>query len=221
MRPRFIALLLTLLFTAASVNAAGGYSYAKTYRVTITNITNNILFTPFIVATHTNRIKLFALGEASSDELAALAEGGDTMPLSDLLKDSGQVHAIEGSAAPLGPGESVEVEIKSNRHFRRLSLAAMLLPTNDTFVSLNSVALPRGYYGKTVYHAKAYDAGSEPNDELCANIPGPCAGQGGSPDEDGEGYVHPSPGIHGEADLSVAEYDWRDPVAKVVVERVR
>jgi hypothetical protein len=46
----------------------------------------------------------------------------------------------------------------------------MLNPTNDSFVALNNVRLPR--FGRT-YTAIAYDAGSEINDELCVNIPSP------------------------------------------------
>ena len=98
-------------------------------------------------------------------------------------------------------------------------LAAMLLPTNDTFVSLNGVRLPR--HGSVSYLADAYDAGSEPNDELCASVPGPtCGGEGYSPAVDGEGFVYPAPGTHGEGDLSVAQFGWSGPVAKVTITRL-
>ena len=222
MRLKTILLTLLLIFVTSGVYAGGGYS--NSYKVTITNITKNMIFTPFIVATHTGRVQLFTLGEAASDELAALAEGGATGPLGDLLKETDQVRDISGNPGELlGPGQSAEIEIKGGGHFRKLSLAAMLLPTNDTFVSLNGVALPRGFHGKRTYLAKAYDAGSEFNDESCDHIPGgaDCGGEGGSPDaESDEGYVYPSPGIHGEGDLSVAEFNWTDPVAKVVVRRM-
>ena len=95
----------------------------------------------------------------------------------------------------------------------------MLLPTNDSFVALNRVRLPR--YGKATYFARGYDAGSEPNDEWCANIPGPvCGGAGASPEAGGEGFVHVANGIHGIGDLDAAVYDWRNPVAKVVIKAV-
>ena len=72
----------------------------------------------------------------------------------------------------------------------------------------------------------AYDAGSEPNDELCAKIPGPaCGGEGGSPDASGEGYVHIHihihAGIQGIGDLTSADYDWRNPTARIVIKRVK
>ena len=96
----------------------------------------------------------------------------------------------------------------------------MLLPTNDTIVALRSKALPWYRHGKMTYYMKAYDGGSETNDELCANIPGPhCAGVPFSPEDEGEGYIYPSPGIHGEADLSRATYNWHGPVAMVTIVR--
>ena len=99
-------------------------------------------------------------------------------------------------------------------------MAAMLVPTNDTFVSLNGVRLP--HRGSVTYLANAYDAGSEPNDELCANVPGPtCGGEGYSPAVDGEGYVFPAPGTHGDGDLKVSEHGWSGPVAKVTITRMR
>ena len=221
MRLKTGIVLFVLSFIAAGAYADGRHSGDKGYRVTITNITKNIAFTPFIAATHTRAVRLFTLGEPSSDALAALAEGGDTGPLEGRLKDSSQVHSIAGSEGRLMPGQSVDIDIRGGGHYGKLSLAAMLLPTNDTFVSLNAVSLPRGYAAKAVYLARAYDAGSEPNDELCANIPGPtCGGEGGSPLAGGEGYVYPSPGTHGEADLSKAEFGWTDPVARVVVRRL-
>ncbi len=47
---------------------------------------------------------------------------------------------------------------------------------------------------------QAYDAGTEINDEVCASIPGglSCGGGEGYNPEDGEGFVHPHPGLHGE-----------------------
>ena len=73
------------------------------------------------------------------------------------------------------------------------------------------------------FFSPGFDAGSEPNDELCKNIPGPtCDGMGLSPgDNDGdEGYVHIHRGMHGIGDLAADVYDWRNPVAKITVTRV-
>jgi hypothetical protein len=121
----------------------------------------------------------------------------------------------------LGPGESITVEIPAGR-YRYLSLAAMMIPTNDGFIALNGVMAPRGNRS-VMYLSPAYDAGSEENDESCDHIPGPfgCDGMGeGYNPADGEGYVHIHAGIHGIGDINDYEYDWRNPVARVVIQKV-
>ncbi|MEZ5601637.1 MAG: hypothetical protein R3F36_12070 [Candidatus Competibacteraceae bacterium] len=61
-----------------------------------------------------------------------------------------------------------------------------------------------------------------PTTNCALSIPGPlCGGEGGSPNVGGEGFVHIHAGIHGIGDLNAADYDWRNPVATVTVERVR
>ncbi|MGI9282445.1 MAG: spondin domain-containing protein [Endozoicomonas sp.] len=193
---------------------------AATYEVTVTNITRGQSFTPVLAATHRNSFRLFQLGQPVSDELSQLAEGGDINPLKTTLDASYRsVSNTASTAGLLNPGQSTTFEIQAGHGVKRLSLAAMLIPTNDTFVSLSAVKLPK--YGSKTYRASAYDAGSEPNDELCANIPGPvCGGSGVSAGESGEGFVHISAGIHGEADLARSAYDWRESVATVTVRRV-
>ena len=96
----------------------------------------------------------------------------------------------------------------------------MLIPTNDGFFALQNLRLPRG--GKAlVQYSIGFDAGSEPNDERCINIPGPvCGGEGASLGVDGEGYVHIHGGIHGIADFEPPTYDFRNPVARLRVRRV-
>ncbi len=193
------------------------------YKIEITNITKGMSFTPFLAASHTPKVAIFKLGEPASDELAQMAEGGDIVPLHDMLLESGATFSTTASEGLLTPGATVTLMLDTPLYSiwqSRLSLAAMLLPTNDTFVSLNSVSLP--IKGEVSYLANAYDAGSEPNDELCTSIPGPtCGGGGYSPNVDGETYVYPSPAIHGEGDLSVAKYNWSGPVAKINVKRMR
>jgi len=208
---------LCLFGLLSSHSFAGGYE--KSYKVTITNITKGQSFTPFILASHKRSLSFFELGEEASQEIADIAEGGNTAPLEAFLTTSGAVSDIANSAGLLAPGESVEISLSASKRFRRLSLAAMLLPTNDTFVALDSVYLP--LHGKKTLFARAYDAGSETNDELCISIPGPhCGGEPFSPNDTGEGFVHISAGIHGMGDLDESAYDWRDAVAKIVIERM-
>jgi hypothetical protein len=126
-----------------------------------------------------------------------------------------EIGDVTDSGAPLGPGESVTISVETSGKFKYVSVAAMLVPTNDAFVAVNGVRGPKGK-DALVIDALAYDAGTELNDESCASIPagGGCAGEGVSL-ADGEGFVHVHPGIHGVGGLSEATYDWRNPVARV------
>lgn len=192
------------------------------YHVTITNATNSINITPILVASHRYPASIFELGAPAGDDLAAVAEAGDTSSLQATLEAMPQVVDIQSSGGLLGPGQSVTVVVSAAHGARRISLAAMMLPTNDGFIALDSVRAPR--YGSRSYFSPGYDAGTEANDELCGSIPGPtCGGIGPSPgDNDGdEGFVHIHRGMHGIGDLDAAQYDWRNPVVRVTVTRVR
>lgn len=196
------------------------------YEVTVINLTRGQVFTPLLVASHDRSVRLFSAGEAASPQLAELAESGSTSSLRALLETLPGVLDVTtaGDADVILPGDRLTLTVATQGRFNRVSLAAMLVPTNDAFVALNSVRGPRGNKSKA-YHAIAYDAGSENNDEVCVSIPGPpfvCVdGEGVSPPADSdEGYVHIHAGIHGIGDLSAAERDWRNPVARVIITKV-
>lgn len=206
--------LLTLFGTVT----AFGQSAATGYEVTITNLTPGESFTQPIVIVHGKSIGVFQLGQPASAELTALAEGGDTGPLATAVEALPQVDAVATGQELLGPGESTTVTVDAANGFERLTVAAMLIPTNDGFYALNGVTLPDTAGDTATYYATAYDAGTEPNDELCTHIPGPpCNGEGVSDGTDGEGFIHVHSGIHGVGDLSAAERDWRNPVALIRV----
>ena len=212
------AMLLSGLIASSTVLASG----PATYHVTITNLTNSINFTPILVASHRRPVSIFELGAPASDELTAIAEGGDTSLLAATLGKDPQVVDVQSSAGLLSPGDSVTVIVRASHGAKRISLASMMLPTNDGFVALDSVRAPKR--GSVTYFSPGYDGGTEPNDEWCMHIPGPtCEGAGPSPDGSpyDEGYVHIHRGIHGVGDLKPAVYDWRNPVAKVTITRIR
>lgn len=197
------------------------------YEVTITNITGGQTFTPQLVITHEPAMRLFKLGDPASEELEILAEGGDTAPLTDAVSSfATDVQTIGGL---LGPGETTSIVVSGDSGGDFLSVVSMLIPTNDTFVALNRVRLPA--QGAIARLVQAYDAGTEFNDQSCANIPGPrCGGEGysGTPTEGDEGFVHLGSGFHelGTEDESGAEvlgpqvYDWGNSVALIRVQRL-
>jgi len=213
-----IRCIAAAVLAAASFNVLAAENQ-QMYEVTVTNLTRGVSFTPILVATHQPDAHLFALGQPASAALAAMAEGGDTSLLAADI-EAMQKSATASGTDLLGPGQSVTITVSAHSRASHLSLAAMMLPTNDGFIALDDVPLPRGRQAAS-YISNGYDAGSEPNDELCVNIPGPtCGGAGPSPEASGEGFVHVHAGIHGVGDLQASEYDWRNPVAYVSVRRM-
>ena len=217
----FVPLLTLGIMFATGAHAAKSDEAGKEFEITVTNVTRGQSFTPILVATHKAGVRLFTEGTPASPALALLAEGGDTGPLSAALDANPDVFDIATIPGLLAPGQSVTVRIEMEDEFDHISMAAMLIPTNDAFFAVNGVRGPKGK--RTLYlESPAYDAGSEPNDELCASIPGPvCGGAGASPSAGGEGFVHIHAGIHGIGNLLAADRDWRNPVAAITIERVR
>jgi hypothetical protein len=216
------------LIVGMALLGLAGPALAARWQVEVTNVTPGQTLTPILAATHYGNVTLFELGAPASAELATLAEAGDTAPMTAALQADGRVRSVQTVDGLLGPGESVSFTI-DGRPGQRLSLAAMLIPTNDTFFAVEGAFLLP--YSHSAVQAMAYDAGSEPNDQNCANIPGPrCGGSGASPaaDPNDEGFVHIGSGFHdlGSSDaegneiLSPAHYDWNNPVAIVKIRRV-
>jgi len=226
-----------LAATTLAPQIALGDSKGQLYKVTITNLSSGQPMTPPVLATHTRKTKVFSLGEDSSAEIQAIAENGNNEPLVSALSVDFHVQQVIQGTAPLVPdGNPGATQFESSATFyinargraRYLSIAAMLICTNDGFTGVDSVRLPSKK--KTVY-AVAYDARSERNTEDFADIVPPCQPLiGVSSDDDGvgasnpllaeEGFIIPHPGIAGGNDLQGNVHNWADPVAKIVIERV-
>jgi len=220
---RLQSLLATAL--AAALPTAFGAQPQYEYEVSVTNLTRGQQFTPMLAVTHRPTIGLFALGAPAPDPLRALAEEGDTGPYTQLLDGNAAASQVLTNPGLTNPGTTATFTIMARPAHDRLSLAAMLIPTNDNFVAVDSIDLPESFE-EQVFYARAYDAGTETNDELCASIPGPffveCNGSGGGARVgNGEGFVHVSSGMHGHGDLSESLRDWRNPIAQVRIRRVR
>jgi hypothetical protein len=214
-----LSLGMVLCFTLLSAPAN-----AQRFKVTVTNITSGEVFTPIMVASHKAGVKLFTLGTPASVELEQVAEAGDLAALETSLRSNRKVLKVVDSGAPLPPGQSVTLTVEARGPFDHVSVVSMLVPTNDAFFAVNGADGPDSFKRTVVYYSPAYDAGTEANDELCANIPGPpnvCTGGGFNASRDGDGnFVHIHSGIHGVGDLSAATYDWRNPVARIEITRV-
>ncbi|MGF1684160.1 spondin domain-containing protein [Photobacterium minamisatsumaniensis] len=195
--------------------------------VTITNATKNIYFTPLLVAAHSSDVYLFRSGESASPEVEAMAEGGDISGLSSVATNAGAIVAEDPAGGILDPGVSATASINTG-DADRLSISAMLLPTNDGFVGLDSWAIP-SEPGTYTISLNSYDAGTEANDELAASMPNPPFinfGTGGTGVEtvvtNDKVHIHPgnlgdSDPIGGLSDINSATYRWLNPVAIVTV----
>ena len=226
-----VSLLLLLPQQAVSKGSAH-------YKVTISNLTAGQAFTPPVLITHNKRTGIFTLGEEASAEVRAIAENGDNGPLVNLA--SGDVNVrdvVHGGMIPIVPANSAgsamfdssaSFTISTYGNARYLSIISMLICTNDGFMGIDSVKLPSKK--RTVY-AVSYDARTELNTEVYADMVPPCqgliagvtpvGGTGASNPELAEGgFIIPHAGINGGFDLSPAVHNWGDPVAKIVIERV-
>jgi hypothetical protein len=226
---RILLVAVVAVVCLLSASPAWAQSQAR-YRVTITNLTKGQTFTPMLIATHSTATRIFAPGTAASPQLQVLAEEGDTAMLAALLRGTPTtVGEVVTGPPPLAglqtPGTTRTYDISGSSTSTHLSLAAMLIPTNDAFVGANSVMLPSGF-DPIVVDVLAYDSGTETNDELCASIPGPsfteCGGPGGGgrPGR-GEGAVTVHNGMHGVGNMNEPLRDWRGPVARVTIVRVQ
>ena len=125
-----VAFVAGLILSSSTVLASG---YA-TFHVTITNLTNAITFTPILVASHRRPVDIFEFGSPASDDLSLVAEAGDTGSLEKSLIANHQVIDVQSSGA-LMPGKSTTVIVSAAHGARRISLASMMLPTNDGFIA--------------------------------------------------------------------------------------
>lgn len=204
--------------------------------VEISNLTNAIYFTPLLVAAHNGHTHLFELGTPASPSLQAMAEGGEIAGLESELQALGANVVSNPAGGVLAPGATTEASLRVNRSNRYLSVVAMLLPTNDGFMGLDSIPIPR-WPGVYTYYVQGYDAGTEANDEVingggAPGTPGIPADPGGNGGSGASGVittehnptVHVHRGILGDtdpnggiSDLDSRVHSWLNPVAKVVV----
>jgi len=158
------AVAATLLFAATAPAQAANLT------VNITNLTAGFHFTPRLLVAHdlnAANTPLFVSGTPASDGLIAIAEGGNTTPLTDTLNTdtASQVNQTFGGLVPPAT-TSADYTFDSGDH-THLSMLSMMIPTNDAFVGLSNWKIPTEPGTYTV-NINAYDSGSEANDEMVA-----------------------------------------------------
>ena len=228
--------LMIALLAAGSLGSMSAISSFRHMGVEVTNLTNAIYFKPLMVSAHNADNHMFQAGTAASASLQAMAEGGDISFLDTDLAAVGAINIVDPAGGLLAPGTSASATLMAGGQNKFLSVAAMLLPTNDGFVGLDAIRIPkkRGTY---TYYLNGYDAGTEANDEIingggAPGTPGIPADPGGNGGTGGSGVagadhnttVHVHRGIVGDtdatggaSDLNSVVHQWINPVAKVVI----
>lgn len=151
------------------------------YRVELTNLTANQPLSPLAVVLHERDFSAWQIGNAAGAGLEQLAEGGDP---AGFLAEADASPAVENSGAGNGvvpPGSTGSVTLDGSTRASRLTVASMLVNTNDAFAGVAGVHLESlGEGDSLTLEVRGYDAGTEGNSETSASIPGPAGG--------GEGY---------------------------------
>jgi len=219
--------IISALLATAHVNAA-------VLDIKLVNLTHSIAFTPILVAAHDQQTSLFHLGEKATVALQKMAEGGNTADLKEIIKAaSGESFDLTSAPTLAGATSSGSLNTHANTY---LSLTAMMLPSNDGFVGLDSWKIPTEAGTYTIM-LNAYDAGTEVNDEIIngegapgvAGIPADPSGHGGTgatgtSSNESNDSVHIHPGNVGDtdatggiSDLNSTVHRWLNPVAKLVI----
>ncbi len=180
---------LVLPLVTAGIMATSLSAQAAEYEIRVTNLTSGVHFTPLMVAAHDADTDLFTVGEEPSAALELMAETGVLSEITTQLQSAqADIALIEpgrrqpaGAPAVVGPQGSPLFQAYDNFTLTtaddntQLSIVAMLLPTNDGFVGLDSRTLPTTVGESVTWYLNGYDAGSEYNDELRSDDQGPRA----------------------------------------------
>lgn len=228
-------MLRKMMISGIAAALMGTALQAAEVEVKILNMTGGNYFTPLLVGVHSHNMPLFSLGSAASVSLQAMAEGGDISGLSSNIQAEGGSVSENPAGGLLAPGQSTMTTLSSSATNNALSIAAMILPTNDGFVALNNWSIPSEPGTYTVL-LNAYDAGTEANDEIVNG--GAAVGTPGIPADPGahngtggtgvsaeiEGFVTIHRGILGDqdptggaSDLDSSMHRWLNPIAKAVI----
>ncbi len=236
-RTMVLAILSGLAVVAALAVPAAAGDHVRTYEVTITNLADGQPLSPPVAATHRKAVRLFRVGGQASGAIEAIAEDGDQSAAVAGLTGAKHVFDVVDVGAPLTPAGTVVGPFTDSVTFGitaragdRFSLATMLICTNDGFTGADGVKLPA--HGTQTYALMAYDAGTEDNTELSADIVDPCSALGpvalaGDPNGNEDAAVDTMPhqaiaphaGIAGGGDLTPALHGWPGPIAEITITR--
>jgi hypothetical protein len=160
-----IALLFLLLL--ACLPGAVHADKLMHYRVTIDNLSEQP-FSPNLAVTHDGDLRMYKKEGPASAELGAIVDNGNHQSsMFDRLYNDRHVTEVIDIGVPLAAKEATTFGITAQPG-NRLSLASMVVCTNNGFTGLNRARLPKR--GAEILWA----AGMEANTELSTDFEEPC-----------------------------------------------
>jgi hypothetical protein len=223
-----------------SATAAADMENDATYRVTIANLASGQPLTPPLVVLHGAEAALVEAGAPASEALQQLAENGNPQVFVDSLEGAQGIASVTVADHPIVAGgipgaadvpSVATIEVNGPATGGLISVASMLICTNDGFSIVHDAPLPAEVGQIATFYSDAYDAGTEVNTESFADLVPPCQGLVGvsgeaegtgasNPELAEGGVVAPHAGIAGEADLDAMSHAVASNPALVVVERI-
>lgn len=198
----------------------------RSFNVEVTNLSNHQPFAPVAAILHKSAYDGFSLGAMASNGLELLAEAGDPNGfITEANSDNNVLNGASGTAA-IAPGDSETIKVQGISPQPRLSLAGMLVNTNDGFIGLDGVDISGLAIGESlVLHARVYDAGTEANTETTATVPG-LGGEGMNAARDDRDFIAVHPGVVSMDDgLTTSALDasfrFDNPAARIVITRTQ
>ena len=218
------------------------------YALILENLTDGQPFSPPVAVTHNaglpTAVTVAEVGAAASDEINAIARGGDPAPLVASLEARRDlapaiITDVVNLGRPVTPADTTvggfadrAVYTIDARPGDVLSVFGMLICTNDGFIGLDRAELPAT---SGTFDLMGYDAGSEDNTELSEHIVDPCSALGpvtlaGDPngnadsgagvDTDPVGVIAAHPGVDGTVGDLLTAHDWDEPAARLTVVKI-
>jgi hypothetical protein len=235
------ASLVLSTVTVAAVAAPAQAGPLRTYRVSVETLVTSQPLSPGVVVTTSSNApsQAFGSGNLITSPMARLAQAGAQTPLVDAYRNASGTTEVVDVARPITPRgssaggftDTVTVDIKANTN-DVLSVAFMLVCTNDGYVLLDRFDLAGMTGNIEIVDLYAYDGGVEQNTERSQDLADPCSGIGpaplsGDPNGNDDTTTRTTPqqpfslhsGINGGADLTAA-HDWNGPVASVTITRI-
>ena len=192
-----------------------------TYSVTIKNLTQGQPMSPFVLLAHDEGM-LFNIGDSASESLEYMAEGGQTSML--LAQD--WVSESTTASAMLMPGQSVTLMLEDlDMMPNYLSVASMLVATNDGFTAVNAFDTSMLMDGESyTLMGNVYDSGTELNSEMAGTMPGIDGGEGFNSERVDTNVVTMHPGVISMYDgltqsVLTSHHRFDNPAIKVVISK--